>query len=442
MMRRSVPTLGALGVLSAGAAGLLLLAQGCSPTVETAPPAPVTPQGGGALIPTTEAPKQPKYRHPELGFVEHSAGLPTSGTWIGYPLLFDFTGDGRADLVASNREEDGYSAWMAPEKGPWVRRIEGLPRDMAYGPARAADVNSDGKPDLILSAHTDALRVYLNDGQMNWSQAPGTIENPFLMLDVAPGNLDGDKNVDIVGLAHFKGGFGIYLGDGQGGFRRLPESAQILHTASPRSSFFGHDVQLVDIDGDGLDDIVAATNWGTKVYLTRKGEPMHWEEQSTGLPAPKIGNSLYSAEPGHFAGGKQWEIAVCMVADPGQAMDQRNTIGVYAWNSEKKTWEQIDKGLARGENYRDLRAADLNGDGKLDLVAMSIESGGLVYLGDGKGGFTAKGRLPGIHGKGRVSMADIDADGLTDIVVSIPADKANPEAGGVRAFLNRAAIWK
>ena len=79
--------------------------------------------------PSDEDPNASLNRHPELKFVEHSEGLPSAGTWIGYPLLFDFTGDGRADLVASNREEDGYNAWMAPEKGPWIRRIEGLPRE-------------------------------------------------------------------------------------------------------------------------------------------------------------------------------------------------------------------------------------------------------------------------------------------------------------------------
>jgi hypothetical protein len=442
MTRRSFPKLGVLGVLLTGAAGSIFVLKGCAPagtpaTNVTAPVLP-TPQGDGA----GEDPFANEKRYPELAFQEHSEGLPSAGTWIGYPLLVDFTGDGRADLVASNREEDGYNAWEAAEKGPWIRRIEGLPRDMQYGPARAADVNGDGKPDLLVSAHSDALRVYLNDGHMNWSPGPSKIENPFLMLDIAPGNIDGDKNVDIVGLAHFKGGFGVYLGDGQGGFRRLPESATILHTPSPNSAFFGHDIQLVDIDGDGLDDIVAATNQGAKVYLTRKGTPMKWEEISNGLPAPKIGNSLYSVTPGHFTGGKQFELAVCGVADPGMPVDKRDTAGVYAWNAEKRVWEHIDKGLARGENYRDLRAADLNGDGKLDLIAMTLESGCLIYLGDGKGGFTPKGRLPGLHGKGRIALGDIDADGRIDVAVTVPADKAHPESGGVRAFLNRPEAWK
>jgi hypothetical protein len=444
----------------AGALACLVLAgltwkAGCSRTSSSSPSVPtskpqsgkhdVLPSDGNLGVPDDQEENNSEHlsRHPELAFTERSEGLPTSGTWIGYPLLFDFNGDGRADLIASNREEDGFSAWMAPSgKGPWVRCIQGLPRDMGYGPARAADVNSDGKPDLLLSAHSDALRVYLNDGEMHWTQSPAKIENPYLMLDIAVGNLNGDKFPDIVGLAHFKGGFGVYLGDGAGGFRRLPESSSIVDAANQNTPLFGHDVELADIDGDGLDDIVAATNHGARVFLTRNGDPMHWEDISAGLPAPKIGNSLYSVVPGHFTNQKSMEIALCMVGDPSQTGDQRNTIGVYSYDAQQKRWKQIDKGLARDENYRDLRAADFNGDGNLDLIAMSLESGGLIYLGDGKGGFTAKGRLPGIHGKGRIALGDIDGDGRTDVVIAVPAEKPHPESGGVRAFLNRAEIWK
>ena len=442
MYRRIEPSARVLVGLICGLAGGAACSRAPAPTPAPPPAAAQAPAEPFASTPSDENPTAGMNAHPELAFVEHSEGLPTSGTWIGYPLLCDFTGDGRADLVASNREEDGYNAWKASASGPWVRCIQGLPRDMQYGPARAADVNGDGKPDLLLSAHSDALRVYLNDGEMHWSQTTTKIENPFLLIDIAVGNLNGDKYPDVVGVAHFKGGFGVYLGDGKGGFRRLPESSTIIDASNPNSPCFGHDIELADIDGDGIDDIVAASNHGARVYLTRQGQPMHWEDVSDGLPVPKIGNSLYSVVPGHFTGGKALEIALCMVADPSQPKDKRDTIGVYSFDAAKKRWKQIDTGLARDESYRDLRAADFNGDGKLDLIAMSLESGALIYLGDGKGGFTPKGRLPGVHGKGRVALGDIDGDGRTDIVIAVPAEKPHPESGGVRAFLNRPEIWK
>lgn len=386
-------------------------------------------------------------RHPELSFKEFSEGLPTSGTWLGYPLLYDFNHDGRADLVASNREEDGYNAWMSPAHGAWVRCIdglsgpdgkplEGLPRDMGYGPAVAGDVDSDGIPDLVLSAHSDALRVYLNDGSMHWTRTNSLIENSYLLLDVALGNIDGDANLDIAGIGHFKGGISVFLGNGKGGFRRLPESSTILQDKA-----FGRDIELVDIDGDGHDDIIATTNEGLKVYLTKPGTPLTWQDISSGLPAPKIGNSLYAVCAGHFTGGKAFEIATCLLPDPAQKVAERDTIGVYAFDEAAHAWHHIDKGLVRSEAYRDVKAGDFNGDGKLDLLVMSLESGALIYLGDGAGGFQAKGCLPGVQGKGRAALGDVDGDGKLDIAIATPATKQQPEGGSVRVFLNRPEIW-
>ncbi len=375
---------------------------------------------------------------PEIAFQEISEGLPHSGTWIGYPLLYDFNGDKHADLVASNREEDGFSTWMAPAQHgqPWKRCIEGLARDMGYGPARAADFDSDGIPDLVLSAHSDAIRLYLNDGKMNWKRTEKPIDNPFLVLDVAVGNLNGDAFPDVVGIGHFKGGLGVYLGDGKGGLQRQ------VTEGLPGESVFGRDVEVGDLDGNGLDDIVVSTSAGLKVFLTQPGDKPHWKEISKGLPNPAIGNSIMSVCIGRFTADSAPQIATCSIPDTSVEQAGRDSIGVYAFRADKQTWEHIDSGLPRGERYRDLRAADINGDGKLDLLAMSLEQGGAIYLGDGNGHFTAKGRLPGVHGKGRIAFGDIDGDGLVDIALSVPAQKENPEGGGVRAFLNRRDLWK
>lgn len=396
----------------------------------------------------------PKY--PELPFVERSQGLPQSGTWRGYPLLADFNGDGRADLVASNREEDGYSAWAATAAGGWLlsndgpaKEVGGLPRDMQYGPARAADMDGDRRLDLLVSAHSDALRIYRNvlalneagsvleDGKLRWLRTESPIDNPYLMLDIAVGNLDGDAHTDVVGIGHFKGGIGVYLGDGKGGVRRLPECERLLE-----NRVFGQRIELADLDGDGLDDIVATTNRGAKAWLTRKGTPMTWEERSTGLPNPSIGNSITSLCAARFRAGGSAEILTGLVPDPLQPPERFDTIGLYAWNPEKKTWEHVDSGLPRNEVYRELACGDFDSDGKLDLLALSLENGGVFYLGDGKGGFTPKGRLPGIFGVGRVAVGDIDGDKRLDVAVSIPATKEHPDSGGIRAFINRAELWK
>ncbi len=435
-MRRSTTTATVL-CLCIGSIGLWLLST-CSDA--PAPPpdastsvgvgAPVNPFSDPLNDPTANAHTPPKL--PEIPFVDVSAGLPRSGTWLGYPLLYDFNNDGLADLVASNREEDGYSVWESVKGGGWKLRIEGLPRDMAYGPARAADVNSDGVPDLLVSAHTDALRVYLNDGQMQWKRAESPIENTFLLLDIAAGRLNDDNFVDIVGVGHFKGGLSVFTGDGKGNFTRRPESRLLLHEMT-----FGKVIDLADIDGDGRDDIVATTNEGAKVFLTRGADTLQWEDISTNLPNPKIGNSLQALAVAHITGAPQPELVVCKVTDPGDPPGKRNAIGVYQWRPAEKRWEQIDQGLDRDDDYRDVKAADMNGDGKQDLVVMTRASGAVIYIGDGTGKFKGEGRLPGLRTRGRLAIGDIDGDGRTDVAVTASASKNTPNGGGVFAFLNR-----
>ena len=447
--RGRIPAVLALLGLAIAAVGVLLYLRRAPHTDKAPSPADPAASTAGAdplheLFGEKLPEKTVRFLLPELPFEEHSKGLPESGTWRGYPLLHDFTGDGMADLVVSNREEDGYNTWEFAKGGPWIHHIEGLDRTMAYGPARAADMNSDGIPDLVLSAHTDALRVYLNDGHMSWtlaSRLPGT-DNPNLLLDIAVGNLNGDGMPDVAGIANFDGGLSVLVGDGKAsveeghpGLRRLAESRTLIGTKP-----MGSVIELADLDGDGIDDIVAATSIGAKAFLTRAGETMSWEDVSAGLPNPKIGNSIYATRVARFVPGAWPQIALCGLLDPTDK--EPDTIGVYAWDPASKTWDHIDTGLPRGAPYRDLAAADFDRDGNMDILALSLTEGGAIYRGDGKGGFEAAGRLPGVTGSGCATVGDIDGDGWVDIIIVQTADKDHPEQGSVRAFLNRPGVWQ
>ena len=430
----------ARGTAIAFCLGFLLAQCGDGGGKEVAPEVPGSP---ASML--GEAP-QPKrvFQLPVLGFKPFNKGLPTSGTWIGYPLLADFNRDGRADFVASNREEDGYHVYEAGDQG-WTQRFKDISRDLGYGPAIAGDVNGDAISDLVISAHLDGVRAYRNDGAMLWSLVEPRVPHHELQLDIAFLDLDGDAHKDLVGIGHFKGGLNLWRGKGDGTYE------QVADAKIPECGYMGRDVETGDLDGDGRDDILVGGNAGLKVLL-RRGEGTAFEDVSKNLPVPSIGNTIYSVAILRLEPDGPVHVASAGLSDPDpRATTKHETFGIWRLDAEKQEWIHVDKGSGPGalsngpsrtQNHRALCFADLDRDGMQDMVLMTLEEGASVWLGDGEGSFRAVGRLDGLIGKNRVVAGDVNSDGWMDLAVTVPAGKDNPEDGGLRVFLNGEFVWR
>ncbi len=385
-----------------------------------------------------DEPELPEIDAPLLAFERMDENLPSSGTWREHPSVADFDGDGRLDLVATNREEDGLNVWRNAPEG-WVHRIEGLPRDLMYGGTSAADMDEDGDLDLVFGAHQDpGLHVFFNDGAMTWTMKPlEGIVSDALLLDVATGDLNGDGHLDVAGIGQFDNGVAVHLGDGAGGLTRVPSHAELLY---PRR---GTQIEFGDMDGDGLDDLVVASDRGLRVLLSRVDDEgaVTFEDRSEGLPVPTIGNSLRGLVLADFDEDGDLDIASGCIADPGLPVDEWNYLGLYR-RKDDGSWEQFDRGLERRMSQHDVLAGDLDGDGHLDLIAVTSNSKVVVYGGDGTGGFRVLGRLPVPGASPKGAVGDMDGDGRLDVILSAGASKAAPTVSGVTVLLNRAEAFE
>ncbi len=269
---------------------------------------------------------------------------PTPVTWSD-----EGAEDSRVQFVAA----DGSPVWVGP---------------MAGRPA-VGDCNGDGSLDIVVACGTCCgdkadpraghLVVLLGDGRGGFKPAVGSpIKIGSSVRKVALGDVNRDGKLDAVAAEHDSYFVTVLLGDGRGGFRAAPGSP---FKTSNGSRAHTHDVVLGDVNGDGHPDILT-TNVNDNSVSVLLGD----------------GKGVFMQAP----------------ASPVQ--------------------------VGRGP-YDSLVLRDLDGDGKPDLVTPNIGGNILdVLRGDGKGGFTRipGAPFPGAERPGYVAAADINKDGKPDLLAT------------------------
>lgn len=188
-----------------------------------------------------------------------SAGSPFPVGRAPYPHASgDFNRDRHLDLVAPNINGESLSVLLGDGKGR-LTPTPASPFRVASRPFHAAvgDFNADGNPD-ITSSHDDIslLTILLGDGRGNFSPAPGSpLDMGHGAFQIAPADMDGDKNTDLVLSVATGNGVAVLLGDGRGSFRHAAGSPFTTGRGAYRAA-------VGDMNGDGKTDVVTANSEG------------------------------------------------------------------------------------------------------------------------------------------------------------------------------------
>lgn len=294
-------------------------------------------------------------------------GKTAGGRWVrrDFPVGFgpyhsaigDLDGDGRIDLVVPNyQSNDGRDLSILFGSGDHATLFEptvhiglgsadlvneygldgeGQPRYPTPGLTSAiiADVNGDGRPDIVtVSYQSNVFFVLLNEGGRRFRPVryPRQAAPYDQMLggprDIAAADYDGDGQLDLAFSMYESNLIEIWRGDGKGGFRPWRRS--------PSFGRIPYHLKAGDLDGDGRVDIVVGNRSTSDNVVVLRNEPDRF---------------VYD---GSFS--------------PGAAR----------------------RGEVTADEIRDVYLSDLDGDGRLDLIAAARESGKLVFWrGTGRRGF-------------------------------------------------------
>jgi hypothetical protein len=310
----------------------------------------------------------------------------------------DVNGDGKPDLLVANYNSGTVGVLLGNGDGtfrPTVTYDCGGPDNPVS--IAVADLNGDGKPDIALTVVVNgtprpALRVLLGYGDGTFQVPVAYDPAAFNPYQVVIADVNGDSKLDLVVADEFL--VSVLLGNGDGTF-------QVAATYGHGGSY-GHSLAVADVNGDGKQDLVVANGGSVGVLLGN-------------------GDGTFLSVVTYPTGGGAFWVAVADVngdGKPDAVVANDGTVGVLLGNGNG-TFKAPMTYSSGGEEPWGVGVADVNGDGKPDALVTNARSGSVgVLLGNGDGTFQAS----VTYASGAVSLSvvatDVNGDGKPDLVAA------------------------
>ena len=274
-----------------------------------------------------------------------------------------------------------------------------------------AAVDAASKDDAVVDGGPTACTGTLVPGNL---PLPATGNRP---ISAASGDLNGDGKLDIVTANFDSATVSVLIGKGDGTF-----AAKVDYPTGNSP----HSVVLGDLNGDGKQDLVVANDGSATVsVLIGKGD---------GTFAAKVdypaGDRATSVALGDLNGDGRPDLIVANLIPTGSVFDPQ-TVSVLLGTGDGRFAAKVD--YPTGGEPLSIALGDLNGDGKLDIVTANWYGPGdwhgsvSVLLGKGDGTLAANADYAAGDGTSSVALGDLNGDGKLDVV----AANANEETVSV-----------
>jgi hypothetical protein len=276
----------------------------------------------------------------------------------------DVNGDGRPDLIVANDcstndclSPGAVGVLLGNGDGTFQAPVSYLSGGYSTYSAAVGDVNGDGRPDiLVANESSDTIGVLLGNGDGTFQPAVVYDSGGIECLSIKVADVNGDEKPDLLVANSSDATVGVLLGNGDGTFK----AAQNYHSGGPELL----SIAVADVNGDGRPDLIAVNY----EYPGSVGVLLN----NTGVHNPTSTSLTSSLNPSIYGQKVSW---TATVTSSGSIMPTGTVRFKWQYFTEAFT---IGSAILNSSGVATLTKSNLNADA---FPLMAVYSGDAANLG-------------------------------------------------------------
>jgi len=323
------------------------------------------------------------------------------------PNVYDIDNDGRNEILFCYRKNEGRLACFKDDGSiKWLYPPLGTdPIGQSLAKPTIADINKDGKVEILIGARDRMVYCISNTGQLIWKYGPtgDSIEDTPEAYDV-----NGDGYMEV------------FFPEDDRHIYALTHTGSLFWKSPEAGGSFECHPTVVDVDRDGQVELIALCQ-DTNIYCY---------------------NAATGQEKWRFPTGGKFQSNTAVVAD----VNNDGEYEILAPNDEGRLycvsyfgtelWHWTADTMPGDEKFRfDIPLGDIDNDGHMETVLMSNYMAYCVDCFTGKTKWKFKPAYPAHWGNYQV-FGDVTGDGQVDVVMVAPCLYVLDNRGNVQAIFN------